>query len=182
MSCLVFLKLFQNHSFRWDKTCIRIGSLKKKQKKVIAIIATPSFFQAKQAILEMDAIRKFCFLHSLKSHCLLVSLKFLQVYGKCQLWESSSSLFTVLTNRASRQYTLFLTHWLVSTLISQFICELPDGLPLVSASTHNVRYASRVTLAPPLPPPKMKVPQCISHLTPLAENLRWLSAIITLTR
>lgn len=80
-----FFKLFQNHSLRWDKTCIRIGSLKKNQKKVIAIIATPSFFQAKQAILEMDAIRKFCFLHNLKPHCLLVSLEFLQVYGKCQL-------------------------------------------------------------------------------------------------
>lgn len=44
---------------------MRIASLKTKQKKVIAITATLSIFQAKQAILEMDAIRKFCFLNTL---------------------------------------------------------------------------------------------------------------------
>lgn len=93
------------------------------------MIATPSFFQAKQAILEMDAIRKFCFLPHLTVHCLLESVTFsvfkfikMSIIKKQQLSRRCS-------NKQSQQTVYPRPNPLAGFYIvfSWFIWEPPDG-------------------------------------------------------
>ena len=110
------------------------------------------------------------FLHNLKSHCPRVSITF-PIFRftdvSCQLWdvkthleESSSSLFTAVTDRASwTVFSLFNPLASFSIDFSWFICEPANG----SSSHLHINSQQAMLPGSPLTPPPSPPKQWRSH-------------------